>query len=90
MFRWLQTTTTIADEGDIVEQGRELIEQGQETVTQIVEAAKADPALLAVLIGVGVITAGIFFWGITKQVFKAALIGGVLSVAVWFWYFNIR
>jgi hypothetical protein len=87
MFRWFQTTTTV---GDIVEQGRELIEQGQETVTQIVEAAKADPALLAVLIGVGVITAGVFVWGIAKQVFKAALVAGLLSAAVWFWYFNIR
>ncbi len=87
MFRFLQTTTTL---GDLVEQGRDLLEQGQETVTQIVEAAKADPALLAVLIGVGVITAGIFFWGLVKQVFKAAFVAGLLSAAVWFWYFNIR
>ncbi|MCJ7726912.1 MAG: hypothetical protein MUP76_11075 [Acidimicrobiia bacterium] len=63
-----------------------IVEQGKE----LVEAAKADPVLLAVLIGVGVITLGIFFWGISKQLFKAAIVAGLLSVGVWYWYFNIR
>jgi hypothetical protein len=84
MLRLLQVTDTL------VEQGEELLEQGKETVTQIVEAAKADPALLAVLIGVGIITAAIFFWGIVKQVFKAAIVAGLLSAGVWYWYFNIH
>ncbi|MCB2222665.1 MAG: hypothetical protein KQH83_00710 [Actinobacteria bacterium] len=80
LFFQTTTTTTPAD----------LIEQGRETVSQIVEAAKADPTLLAVLIGVGVVTLGIFFWGLVKQVFKAALVAGLLSAGVWFWYFQIR
>lgn len=84
MFRLLQVTDTL------VEQGEELLEQGRETVNQIVEAAKADPALLAVLVGVGIITAVIFLWGLVKQVFKAAVVAGLLSAGVWFWYFNIR
>ena len=84
MLRLLQVTDTL------VEEGGELLEQGKETVNQIVEAAKADPVLLAVLIGIGVITLGVFFWGIVKQVFKAALVAGLLSAAVWFWYFNVR
>jgi transposase len=57
---------------------------------QIVDQVKANPVLLAMLIGVGVITAVIFLWGITKQVFKAAIVAGVLSVGAWYWYFNIR
>ena len=57
---------------------------------EIVDTVKANPALLAVLIGVGVLTAILFFWGIMKQGIKAALFGGVLSAAAWFWYFNIR
>ena len=84
MLRLLQTTTTLGD------QLEDIVDQGKETVNQIVEAAKADPLLLAVLIGVGVITAGIFIWGITKQLFKAAIVAGLLSVGVWYWYFNIR
>ena len=84
MLRLLQVTDTL------VEQGEELLEQGKETVTQIVEAAKADPALLAVLVGVGIITLAIFFWGIAKQLFKAAIVAGLLSAGVWYWYFNIH
>lgn len=80
MLRLFQTTTTVADRID------EYVEQGKE----IIEAAKTDPAVLGVLIGVGVLTAGVFLWGLTKQVFKAALVAGVLSVGVWIWYFNIR
>ena len=77
MLRFLITAPTIPD--DVLDQGKELL-----------EAAKADPVLLAVLVGVGVITLGIFFWGIAKQLFKAAIIAGLLSVGVWYWYFNIR
>jgi len=61
-----------------------------EKANQIVDQVKANPVLLAMLIGVGLITAVIFLWGITKQVFKAAIVAGVLSVGAWYWYFNIR
>jgi hypothetical protein len=75
---------TIPD--DLKEQGEELLERGQE----LIEQAKADPALLGILIAIGVVTALIFVWGIIKQAFKAAIIGGLLSAGAWYWYFNIR
>ena len=84
MLRLFQVTDTLLQEGE------DLLEQGKETVNQIVEAAKADPVLLAVLIGVGIITLAIFFWGMAKQVFKAAIVAGLLSAGVWYWYFNIH
>ncbi|HLA68024.1 MAG TPA: hypothetical protein VJP05_11110 [Acidimicrobiia bacterium] len=61
-----------------------------ERAGQIVDQVKANPVLLAMLIGVGVITAAIFLWGITKQAFKAAIFGGLLSVGAWYWYFKVR
>lgn len=61
-----------------------------ENANEIIETVKANPVLLAALIGVGVLTAFVFVWGIMKQAIKAAIFGGVLSVGAWFWYFNIR
>ena len=61
-----------------------------ENAGQIVDQVKANPQLLAILIGVGVLTAMLFVWGIMKHAIKAAIIGGILSVGAWFWYFNIR
>jgi hypothetical protein len=61
-----------------------------EQVGDVIEAAKADPVLAGVLVAVGLATLGIFFWGIVKQVFKAAFFAGLASAVVWFWYFNIR
>ena len=57
---------------------------------EIIDTVKANPVLLAVLIGVGVFTAGIFLFGIVKQTMKAAIFGGLLSFGAWYWYFNIR
>jgi hypothetical protein len=57
---------------------------------ELVEAAKADPVLLGVLIGVGVLAALFFVFGIFKQFFKTAVFAGLLSAGVWYWYFNIR
>ena len=76
MLRLLQVT----DEID------ELKEKGQE----LLETAKANPALLKILIVIGVFTAVLFFWGVARQALKAAVIGGLLSVGAWYWYFNIR
>jgi hypothetical protein len=62
----------------------------QERGEEIVETVKANPGLMWTLVGVGVITALIFVLGIIKHAVKAAVIGAVLSVAAWIWYFNIR
>lgn len=56
----------------------------------IIQTVKADPTLLTILIVVGVVTLGLFVWGMTKQVFKAALFAGLASAGVWYWYFNVR
>ena len=61
-----------------------------EQIEDVVEAAKADPLLAGALIVVGVATLGLFVWGLTKQVFRAALFAGLASAGVWYWYFNIR
>ena len=61
-----------------------------ENADEIIDTVKANPQLLAILIGVGVLTAALFVWGIMKHAIKAAIFGGILSVAAWFWYFNIR
>lgn len=61
-----------------------------ERAEEIVEQVKANPVLASILIGVGILTAGVFVWGMLKQVIKAAVFGGILSAAAWFWYFNIR
>ena len=93
MLRLLQTTTTLGEEaGDLLEQGKDLVGGilNQVDLGETAEKIKAEPLLLAILIGVGVLTAIIFFWGITKQLFKAAIIAGALSVGSWIWYFNYR
>jgi hypothetical protein len=61
-----------------------------ERAEEIVEQVKANPELAAILIGVGVLTAFVFVWGLMKHIVKAAVFGGVLSAIAWFWYFNIR
>ena len=62
----------------------------RERAAQIADQVQANPALAAILVGIGILTAVLFVWGIAKQAFKAALIGGILSVGAWYWYFNIR
>ena len=61
-----------------------------EQIGDVVEAAKADPVLAGALIVVGVATMALFVWGMTKQVFKAAIFAGLASAGVWYWYFNVR
>jgi len=84
MLYWLRVPDTL------VERGEELYEQGKDTVTDFVETAKANPTLLKILIVIGVFTAVLFFWGVAKQAMKAMVIGGLLSFAAWYWYFNIH
>jgi len=62
----------------------------QERADEIVEQVKANPTLMWTLVGVGAFTALVFVLGIIKHAFKAALLGAILSVAAWVWYFNIR
>ncbi len=59
-------------------------------VDEVIEAAKADPVLAGALIAAGVATLMIFVWGLTKQLFKAALFAGFSSAGIWYWYFNIK
>jgi hypothetical protein len=61
-----------------------------EQVGEVIDAAKDDPVLAGILVAVGLATLGIFFWGLVKQVFKAAFFAGLASAGVWYWYFNIR
>ena len=55
----------------------------------LLESAAANPALTAILIGVGVLAVLIFVFGIVKSAFKAAFFAGVIGVGAWYWYFNI-
>ena len=61
-----------------------------EQVVEVIDAAKEDPVLAGILVAVGLATLGIFFWGLVKQLFKAAFFAGLASAGVWYWYFNIR
>jgi hypothetical protein len=56
----------------------------------IIDQVRGNPALMRALIGIGVVTAGIFVFGIVKHAFKSALIGGLLSAAAWWWFVTIR
>ena len=68
----------------------EIVDQLPEDVQQGIETVKANPVLMWTLVAVGALTALIFVFGILKHAVKAAVIGAVLSVAAWIWYFNIR
>ena len=57
---------------------------------EIVSEVQANPALLGVLVVIGILTAVIFFWGVARQVFKAAIFAGLASAGAWYWFFNIR
>ena len=57
---------------------------------EIVDKAKENPTLAAILLVIGLLAIVVFFWGIVKQAFKAALFAGVLGAVAWFWYFNVR
>jgi len=59
-------------------------------VGEVIDAAKTDPVLAAALIAAGVATLALFVWGLSKQLFKAALFAGAASAGVWYWYFNIK
>ena len=73
--------------GDIVDR---IPDDLKERGTEIVETVKANPTLLTALIIIGVLTAFVFLWGVIKQIFKAAVFGGLASAGAWYWYFNIR
>jgi hypothetical protein len=70
--------------------GSGLLVAGLSRAGEIAEQVRANPELQRILIGVGMVTAAIFVFGIAKHAVKAAAIGGVLCVGVWFWYFNVH
>ncbi len=81
---WL-LAQTVPDE--IVERiPDDLRERGAEIVAEV----QANPALLVILVVIGVVSAMIFFWGVVKQLFKAAIFAGIASAGAWYWFFNIR
>jgi hypothetical protein len=65
-------------------------EDVRERADELIDTVKADPTLLAILLAVGVATLALFVWGVTKQVFRAAIFAGLASAGVWYWYFNVR
>ena len=77
----------MASGGEIVDR---IPDDIRERSTEIVDTVKANPTLLTILVVVGILTALLFVWGVVRQIFKAALFGGLASAAVWYWYFNIR
>jgi hypothetical protein len=81
MFHFAQVTDEIVER---------VPEDVRDRVEEIAETVEANPTLAAILIGVGVITALIFLWGVFKQAFKAAIVGAILSAGAWYWYFNIQ
>ena len=68
----------------------ELVDQLPGEIQQGIETVKANPTLMWTLVGIGAFSALIFVFGVIKHAIKAAVIGAVLSVAAWIWYFNIR
>lgn len=70
--------------------GSGLLVAGVTRAGEIIDQVRANPELQRILIGVGIVTAAIFVFGILKHAVKAAVIGGILCVVAWFWYFNIR
>lgn len=61
-----------------------------EKVGDVFDAAKADPVLAGALIVAGLATLVVFLWGLTRQLFKAALFAGLASAGIWFWYFKVK
>ena len=71
----------------------DVIDRLPESVTDripsdLLDAASANPTLTAILIGVGVLAALVFVWGVVKSAWKAAFFAAVVGGAAWFWYFN--
>ena len=55
---------------------------------QFLEVASANPALVGILVVVGVLSVIGFFYGVAKSAFKAALFFGLMAAGSWFWFFN--
>jgi hypothetical protein len=62
-------------------------EEVQETARDIAQRFRDDPAFMWTLVAIGVITAGVFIWGVVKQTFKAAIVAALLCVGAWTWFF---
>ena len=67
-----------------------LLVAGVARAGEITDQVRANPDLQRLLIGVGIVTAAIFLFGIFRHAVRSAAIGGILCVAAWLWYFNVR
>ena len=55
---------------------------------EFLDVASTNPALVAILVVVGVLSVIGFFYGVAKSAFKAALFFGLVAAGAWFWFFN--
>ncbi len=55
---------------------------------EFLDVASSNPALVAILLVVGILSVIGFFYGVAKSAFKAALFLGVVAAGAWFWFFN--
>ena len=56
--------------------------------SEFLDVASANPALVAILVVVGILSVIGFFYGVAKSAFKAALFFGLVAAGAWFWFFN--
>ena len=56
--------------------------------SEFIESASANPALVAILVVVGLISVAGFVYGVAKSAFKAAFFFGVIAAGSWYWFFN--
>ena len=55
---------------------------------EFLDVASTNPALVAILVVVGILSVIGFFYGVAKSAFKAALFFGLIAAGAWFWFFN--
>ena len=55
----------------------------------LIDFASENPAAAIVFAVIGVLAVVIFFWGIFKSAFKAALFAGIVGAAAWYFFFQL-
>lgn len=56
--------------------------------SEFLDVASTNPALVAILVIVGILSVIGFFYGVAKSAFKAALFFGLVAAGSWYWFFN--
>lgn len=56
--------------------------------SEFLDVASTNPALVALLVIVGILSVIGFFYGVAKSAFKAAFFFGLVAAGSWFWFFN--